>query len=145
LFFFYYEELVSKKLLEKGKINPADVIGLGTDFTSCTLLPVDEYGIPLCLNEQFRDIPNAWPKLWKHHGAKIYAEEIEKYAKDLEKITLEQFNINTAFEEQMDLFYWICYGGLLYDSRSQEMLNYNTEIAKSDNSQFDRFTSTKVK
>ena len=73
---------VSKKLLEKGKINPADVIGLGTDFTSCTLLPVDEYGIPLCLNEQFRDIPNAWPKLWKHHGAKIYAEEIEKYAKD---------------------------------------------------------------
>ena len=25
---------VSKKLLEKGKINPADVIGLGTDFTS---------------------------------------------------------------------------------------------------------------
>lgn len=73
------------------------------------------------------------------------AEAKEKYAKDLEKITLEQFNINTAFEEQMDLFYWICYGGLLYDSRSQEMLNYNTEIAKSDNSQFDRFASTKVK
>lgn len=73
------------------------------------------------------------------------AEAKEKYAEDLQKITLEQFNINTAFENQMDLFYWICYGGLLYDSRSQEMLNYNTEIAKSDNSQFDRFASTKVK
>ena len=73
------------------------------------------------------------------------AEAKEKYAKDLEKITLEEFNINTAFDDQMDLFYWICYGGLLYDSKSQEMLNYNTEIAKSDNSQFDRFASTKVK
>lgn len=73
---------VSKQMLRTGNIQPKEVVGIGTDFTSCTLLPIAEEGIPLCLLKEFRDIPNAWPKLWKHHGAQKYAEEIEKYAKE---------------------------------------------------------------
>lgn len=67
------------------------------------------------------------------------AEARERFAKELEKIDLANFDINTSYEEQMDMFYWICYGGLLYDPRSHEMLNYNTALAKSDYSQYDRF------
>lgn len=73
--------IVSQRLLKDSGIRPEDVVGIGTDFTSCTLLPIKKNGEPLCLDERFRDNPNAWPKLWKHHGAQSYAERIERYAK----------------------------------------------------------------
>lgn len=73
---------VSKKMLSDGNIDPTDVLGIGTDFTSCTLVPICSDGTPLCKLEAFRDEPNAWPKLWKHHGAQKYAEDIENYAKE---------------------------------------------------------------
>ncbi len=72
---------VSKELLKKGNIAPEDVAAVGTDFTSCTLLPIKRDGTPLCKCPEFRDNPNSWPKLWKHHGAQKYAEKIEEYAK----------------------------------------------------------------
>ena len=74
-------EFVSKKMLSDGGISPDDVVGLGTDFTNCTLLPVLSDGTPLCMIDKYKHCPNAWPKLWKHHGAQKYAEEIEDYAK----------------------------------------------------------------
>lgn len=73
---------ISREMLEKGNIRPEEVKSIGTDFTNCTLLPIKKDGTPLCLLKEFRDIPNAWPKLWKHHGAQKYAEEIETYAKE---------------------------------------------------------------
>ncbi len=45
------------------------VIGVGVDFTSCTMLPTTRDGKPLCELESFRGTALAWPKLWKHHGA----------------------------------------------------------------------------
>ena len=72
---------VTKELLCSAAIAPEDVAAIGTDFTSCTMLPTRADGTPLCLDERFRDRPNAWPKLWKHHGAQVYAEEIERFAK----------------------------------------------------------------
>jgi len=53
--------------------NPADVVGIGMDFTSCTVLPVDAAGTPLCQLDAWQTIPNAWPKLWKHHAAQKQA------------------------------------------------------------------------
>ena len=73
---------VSKQMLRSSKIRPEEVLAVGTDFTSCTLLPVLSDGTPLCTLEEYRDRPNAWPKLWKHHGAQKYAERIEAYAKE---------------------------------------------------------------
>ena len=73
---------ISKRMLKDGNIRPEEVKSIGTDFTSCTLLPVKKDGTPLCELAEFRDKPNAWPKLWKHHGAQKYAEEIEAYAKE---------------------------------------------------------------
>lgn len=53
-----------------------DIVGLGIDFTSCTVLPTTREGTPLCLVSEFRHEPHAWPKLWKHHAAQPYADRI---------------------------------------------------------------------
>lgn len=59
-------------------ISPADVIGLGTDFTACTVLPATGDGTPLCFETPER--PHAWPKLWKHHAAQPHADRINELA-----------------------------------------------------------------
>lgn len=60
---------------------PADVLGLGVDFTSCTMLPTRRDGAPLCLVDRWAREPYAWPKLWKHHGALEETERINRLAR----------------------------------------------------------------
>ncbi len=57
------------------------VIGIGTDFTACTMLPTTADGKPLCKLPDFRSEPNAWPKLWKHHAAQPQAARINETAR----------------------------------------------------------------
>ena len=56
-------------VLRQSGVNAADVIGLGIDFTACTMLPVLADGTPLCAVPEYRRNPHAWVKLWKHHAA----------------------------------------------------------------------------
>jgi L-ribulokinase len=67
-------------VLAKSRINPTAVVGIGIDFTSCTVLPTTADGTPLCDIELLRAEPHAWPKLWKHHGAQSQAERITNVA-----------------------------------------------------------------
>jgi L-ribulokinase len=59
-------------------VDPADVIGIGTDFTACTVLPATAEGTPLSFETP--DRPHAWPKLWKHHAAQSHADRINDLA-----------------------------------------------------------------
>ncbi|MBN6057499.1 ribulokinase [Nonomuraea sp. RK-328] len=59
-------------------VDPAKVIGIGTDFTACTVLPATADGTPLCHDTPER--PHAWPKLWKHHAAQSHADRINALA-----------------------------------------------------------------
>jgi hypothetical protein len=61
-------------------IDPAQVIGIGTDFTACTVLPVLADGTPLCEFVELRDRPHAYPKLWKHHASQPQADRINELA-----------------------------------------------------------------
>ncbi|GAA4350911.1 ribulokinase [Angustibacter luteus] len=61
-------------------IDPAQVIGLGTDFTACTVLPVLDDGTPLCELPQYADRPHAYVKLWRHHAAQPHADRINELA-----------------------------------------------------------------
>ncbi|RBY77627.1 ribulokinase [Geodermatophilus sp. TF02-6] len=63
-------------------VDPSSVIGIGTDFTACTVLPTTADGTPLCDLERFRDRPHAHPKLWKHHAAQPHADRINRLAED---------------------------------------------------------------
>jgi L-ribulokinase len=58
------------------------VIGIGVDFTSCTVLPTTEDGTPLCLSDDWRARPHAWPKLWKHHAAQPQADRLTEVARE---------------------------------------------------------------
>ena len=89
---------VTEQMLRESGIPPEDVAGIGTDFTSCTMIPVCQDGAPLCKKAEFRDIPNAWPKLWKHHGAQKYAEEIERYAREHTDWLREYFGNSVSSE-----------------------------------------------
>ena len=68
-------------VLEQAGVSAADVIGVGTDFTACTMLPIDEQGTPLCLKPEWRDNPYAWVKLWKHHAAQPEANRLNEIAR----------------------------------------------------------------
>jgi L-ribulokinase len=68
------------KVLKDSGVNPEDVIGVGVDFTACTVLPTDKMGVPLCFNEEFKSNPHSWPKLWKHHAAQDEANRINAIA-----------------------------------------------------------------
>ncbi len=56
------------------------VVGIGTDFTACTVLPVTRSGVPLCEQAGYLDRPHAFPKLWKHHAAQGQADRINRIA-----------------------------------------------------------------
>jgi L-ribulokinase len=62
-------------------IGPAQVVGIGTDFTACTVLPVTADGTPLCQLPHLAGRPHAYPKLWKHHAGQPQADRINELAR----------------------------------------------------------------
>jgi L-ribulokinase len=70
------------RLLAETGVSPDDVVGVGIDFTSCTMLPTLADGTPLCTLEDLRREPHAWVKLWKHHAAQPEADRINAVAEE---------------------------------------------------------------
>ncbi|HEX5400893.1 MAG TPA: ribulokinase [Pseudonocardiaceae bacterium] len=61
-------------------VAPTRVVGIGIDFTACTVLPTLADGTPLCELDEYRDRPHAYVKLWKHHAAQAQADRINTLA-----------------------------------------------------------------
>jgi L-ribulokinase len=61
-------------------IDASAVIGIATDFTACTVMPVMRDGTPLCVVPGLEGRPHAYPKLWKHHAAQPHADRINALA-----------------------------------------------------------------
>jgi L-ribulokinase len=51
-------------VLKASGVHPKDVIGVGIDFTACTMLPTRADGTPLCFLPEWRHNPHSWVKLW---------------------------------------------------------------------------------
>ena len=75
-----FQRAVPAALRQSG-VDPAQVRGVGIDFTSCTMLPTTRDGTPLCDLPQWRQQPHAWVKLWKHHAAQPQADRINQVAR----------------------------------------------------------------
>jgi len=73
------------------------VVGIGVAFTSCTMLPCRADGTPLC-KSGFADKPLAWPKLWKHHGAKAETDRINAVAAERREPWLERYGGTIGLE-----------------------------------------------
>ena len=79
------------EVIEKAGVTPDAVVGLGVDFTSCTVLPVTSEGVPLCTLEDWRGRRHAWPKLWKHHAAQPIADRLNDVAVERSESFLERY------------------------------------------------------
>jgi len=73
-------EVTIPAVLAESGLPPESVIGLGLDFTACTVLPTTADGTPLCTLEAHGERPHAWAKLWKHHASQPQADRINALA-----------------------------------------------------------------
>ncbi len=78
-------------VLKKAGVKAANVIGIGIDFTACTMLPTQNNGTPLCMVPEFRRNPHAWVKLWKHHAAQPEADIINTAARERNENWLDRY------------------------------------------------------
>ena len=67
------------------------VVGLGVDFTSCTVLPVTARAFRCARSSSGAARRHAWPKLWKHHAAQPVADRLNEVALERGEPFLERY------------------------------------------------------
>ncbi|CAM5622381.1 ribulokinase [Streptomyces canus] len=72
-------------------VSPEQVIGIGSDFTACTVLPVLADGTPLCELPGYASRPHAYVKLWRHHAAQAQADRITALAAERKETWLPRY------------------------------------------------------
>ncbi|MFG2576733.1 ribulokinase [Streptomyces sp. NPDC048481] len=77
--------------LTRSGVRPEQVIGVGTDFTACTMLPVLADGTPLCELPDYVSRPHAYVKLWRHHAAQGQADRINALAEERKEPWLARY------------------------------------------------------
>jgi len=97
----YLEAMIHtiRSVMAESGVSPDDVIGIGLDFTSCTLIPIKKDGTPLCHFPQFRSNPHAYAKLWKHHAAQPEANTINAAAEGEDWV--QRFGGKVSCESQL--------------------------------------------
>jgi L-ribulokinase len=103
-------------VLKQSGVNAEDVIGIGIDFTACTMLPTKADGTPLCEMPEFRNKPHAWVKLWKHHAAQPEADLINATARAMGEAWLDRYGGKISSE-------W-------FFAKTLQILNEDPEIYK---------------
>ncbi|MEH7095733.1 ribulokinase [Neobacillus vireti] len=79
------------EVLKNAQVTADDVIGLGIDFTACTVLPIDANGTPLCFKDEFINHPHSYVKLWKHHAAQDEANRLNDIAEERGEKFLQRY------------------------------------------------------
>lgn len=74
------------------RIQAREIIGIGVDFTACTILPIKKDGTPMMKIGKFRNNPHAWVKLWKHHAAQPEADKINQIAHERKEPFLKYYS-----------------------------------------------------
>lgn len=93
-------EVVPAALAASG-VDARDVVGIGTDSTACTVLPVLADGTPLCALPELADRPHAYVKLWKHHAAQGQADRINALAEQRREPWLGRYGGRLSSETEL--------------------------------------------
>lgn len=104
--------VITALVKEKGE---GEIISLGLDATSCSVIALSQNGAPMCLSPEWKDHPNAYIKLWKHHTTRTYAERLqtvaaqrgERFLSDCgNTVNAESFfpKVLETFEQDRDLY-----------------------------------------
>ena len=75
-----------------------EVAAIAFDFTSCTVLPTDADGTPLCQLSDGAGNPHTYAKLWKHHAAQPQAARIEALARQMDEPFLKRYGGRVSSE-----------------------------------------------
>ncbi len=81
-----YIEVIKQTIpavLKESGVDAAGVVGVGIDFTACTMMPVKADGTPLSALDDWAENPHSWVKLWKHHASQPQADQINETARQM--------------------------------------------------------------
>ncbi len=87
---------VIRNVITDSGIDEKQIVGMGFDFTGCTLIPVDEDMRPLMFREEYRDEPHAYVKLWKHNSCQNECNEINRVALECGEKWLSRYGGKTS-------------------------------------------------
>ncbi len=79
------------EVLKQSSVSADDVVGIGLDFTACTILPAKRDGTPLCFLPEYKSEPHAYVKLWKHHAAQAQANKLNEIAEARNETWLKNY------------------------------------------------------
>jgi L-ribulokinase len=89
-----YIEVVKRtipEVLRQSGVAADDVVGIGIDFTACTMMPTKADGTPLRALPEWAGHPHAWVKLWKHHASQPQADQINETARQMGEGWLDRY------------------------------------------------------
>src|SRR5699024_564627 len=84
--------------IKKAGIHKNQIVGLGIDATSASILPTDDQFNPLSEYKIFKNEPHSYLKLWKHHGASKEADKMLEVARDNKSRWLGNYGFNVNSE-----------------------------------------------
>ena len=73
-------EYLTPALCREAGIEKEQIVGIGIDFTCCTVLPIKKDGTPLVSLPEFDKNKHAYVKLWKHHASQPFADRMNEVA-----------------------------------------------------------------
>jgi L-ribulokinase len=79
------------EVMRMSGVSPTEVVGIGIDFTACTMLPTRADGTPLRALPEWENHPHAWVKLWKHHASQPQADQINETARRMGESWLKRY------------------------------------------------------
>jgi len=89
-------EAIVPEAMRRAGIDKNDVIGIGIDFTSSTLLPVDGDFDPMC--GMYPSSPHAYVKLWKHHATQKQADRMTALCERRKEAFLDKYGGKVSSE-----------------------------------------------
>ena len=90
-------EAVVKELVAKCD-DPESIVGIAADTTVSTVISVDGEFIPLCERAEFASHPQAFAKMWKHHGAAPMAKRVEEICREQDRPYLDWYGGSISSE-----------------------------------------------
>lgn len=89
---------VIQEAVEQAAVRLEQIIGIGVDATSCTLVPCTDDGTPLSMLPTYTTEPHCYVKLWKHHHVQKQVDDIYELACRREEPFLTRFGGTVSCE-----------------------------------------------
>ena len=88
---------VVRELVE-GCENAENIVGIAADTTVSTVIALAADFLPLCELEEFASRPQAFAKMWKHHGAASMAKRVEQICIEQNRPSLDWYGGSISSE-----------------------------------------------